>query len=167
MAAWHIPGSLRSSTKVPWPVTSRGSSRRLMPDPNRVAMGASSNRPGRDGGWGGGGGTRGDGAGGAGALLHDGGLPYRCDDVLVAGAAAEVPLKGMADLLLRGVGVGGQQVRRGHDHPGRAEAALEPVLLPERLLQRMEPSGRGQAFDGGDGVAFGLDGEHGAALHRP
>ena len=37
-----------------------------------------------------------------------------------------------------GAGVVGQQVDAGHDHAGRAVAALQAVLFPERLLQRVQ-----------------------------
>ena len=37
-----------------------------------------------------------------------------------------------------GFGVVAQQVDRGHDHPGRAEAALQAVLLVEGLLHRVQ-----------------------------
>src|SRR5687768_8528618 len=58
----------------------------------------------------------------------------RLDDVLVAGAAAEVAADRPSDLLLRRRRVALQQ-RRPHQHHRRgAEAALEPVLLVERLL---------------------------------
>src|SRR5687767_3825534 len=61
----------------------------------------------------------------------------RRDDVLVAGAAADVPFDGVADLVVGRVVVAGEQVGGGHDHPRRAEAALEAVLLPERGLEGM------------------------------
>ena len=73
-------------------------------------------------------------------LAHDGGGDADgVDDVLIAGAAAEISLQRVPDLLLGGVGVLREQIDRGEDHAGRAEAALQPVLLPERLLQRMQP----------------------------
>ena len=39
-------------------------------------------------------------------------------------------------------------------------------MLLERLLHRVQLAVRGQALDGGDLVAVGLDGEHRARLHR-
>src|SRR6185437_7923035 len=50
---------------------------------------------------------------------------YRLYDVLIAGAAAEIPLESVADLSLRRIGITAQQVDRGHDHSGRAVAALQ------------------------------------------
>src|SRR5215218_2442716 len=61
----------------------------------------------------------------------------RLDDVLIAGAAAEVALDALADLFLGRGRVVLQQVHGRHDHAGRAEPALEPVLLPEAALDRV------------------------------
>ena len=50
--------------------------------------------------------------------------------------------------------------------PGRAEAALQRVLLVEGPLHRVQRAVRaGQALDRGDLAAVGLDGQHRAALH--
>ena len=53
---------------------------------------------------------------------------------------------------------------RGEDHARRAEAALQPVLRPERLLQRRAAAVRREPLDGGDARAVGLHGEHRARL---
>src|SRR4051794_15654500 len=59
---------------------------------------------------------------GCGGALHlVGGLLHGPDDVLVAGAPAEVALDALADLVLAGIGVVTHQVDRGHDHPRGAE----------------------------------------------
>ena len=59
------------------------------------------------------------------------------------------------------------QIDRGHDHAGRAEAALQAVMLAERLLHRMQRRAvGGQALDGPDLVAVGHDRERGAGFHR-
>src|SRR3954454_18231924 len=73
---------------------------------------------------------------------HDG-----LDDVVVAGAAAEVALEVLAHLLLGRVRDALQHVDRGHDHAGGAEAALEPVVLAEGLLHRVQATTLGQALD--------------------
>src|ERR687893_2843156 len=78
-----------------------------------------------------------------GAAHLTGGLLHRADDVLVAGAAAEVALDALADLVLARVGVVVHQVDRGHDHPGGAEPALQAVHLVERLLHRVQFAVRG------------------------
>ena len=61
-----------------------------------------------------------------------------------------------------------EQVGGGHDHARRAEAALETVVVPERLLQRMELR-RPVAIPSIVVIvrAVRLDGEHRAALHGP
>ena len=88
------------------------------------------------------------------------------DDVVVAGAAAEIAFQPLADLLLGGIRVALHQVDRAHDHAGRTEAALQPVMLAERRLHRVQLAVFGQAFDGRDLRLRGLQREHGAALHR-
>src|SRR6185312_10824764 len=88
------------------------------------------------------------------------------DDVLVPGAAAQVAVDALADLLLGRRRIVLQQVDRRHDHARRAEAALERVPVVERLLNRMQRAVRpGQALDRGDRAAVGLDREDRAALH--
>jgi len=88
----------------------------------------------------------------------------RVDDVLIAGAAAEIAIERVADFLLGGVGVAFEELAGSHDHAGGAEAALEAVLVPESLLDGVEVAIGGEAFDGDDVAAVGLDREHGAAF---
>src|SRR5437764_7335230 len=73
---------------------------------------------------------------------------HRLDDVLVAGAAAQVAGQRPAHLLLGGIRVLLEQGRGGHHHARGAETALESVLLLETLLERMQLTGTGQALDG-------------------
>src|SRR4029077_18521807 len=87
------------------------------------------------------------------------------DDVVVAGTAAEVALEPQSDLLLGRGGVALEQLLRRHDHARGAEAALEAMLIPERLLQRMERRSVCQALDRRDLGAIGLDGEDRSGLH--
>src|SRR5439155_19314184 len=61
----------------------------------------------------------------------------------------------------------GEQLAGREDHSRRAEPALQPMLVPERLLHRMQLAVLRQAFDGGDGAPFGLDREQRAGLHGP
>ena len=86
-------------------------------------------------------------------------------DVVVAGATAVVALDGVAHLGLVRVRVACQQVGRAHDHARCAEAALQAVVVPERLLERMQPAFGGQALDGRDGRAVRLDRQDRARLH--
>ena len=90
----------------------------------------------------------------------------RGDDVLVAGAAADRARDRGADLILARVGVLVQQRARGHQHPRRAEAAMERVQLVEPLLDRVEPAVVLERFDGADLVALAHRGERRARLHR-
>ena len=59
-----------------------------------------------------------------------------------------------------------QQRAAGHHHARRAEAALQAVLLPEALLERVQLAVLLQALDGRDLAAVGLHREHGARLDR-
>src|SRR6478752_3458763 len=91
---------------------------------------------------------------------------HRFDDVLVAGAAAQVAGQRPAHVLLGRVGVLVEERLGGQHHARRAEAALQTVLLPEALLQRMQLAGASQALDGADLLSVGLHRQHGARLHR-
>src|SRR5688572_23778903 len=93
-----------------------------------------------------------------------GGLLAGLHDVHVASAAAQVAADPFSDLVLGGVGVVAAPPRGLHDHSRGAEAALEAVLVPERLLERMEAGAVGDALDGPDLATVGLDGEHRARL---
>src|SRR5579863_59776 len=97
-----------SSTYVAVPVMSRGSSRRRMRLPTRVsvfvvvvAMVLCLRRQGSHG----------------------------IDDVLVAGAAAQIAFKPLADLFVAGIGIALDDLFGGHDHSGSAETALQAVLV--------------------------------------
>src|SRR5438093_815588 len=100
-------------------------------------------------------------------LLPVRGVLYGVDDVLVAGAAAEVARETLADLALRWRRVVLQQRHGRHDHPRRAEPALQPVLFPEAFLQRMQATVGREALDRGDRRAVGLDRKDGAGLRAP
>src|SRR3990170_6495114 len=85
-----------------------------------------------------------------------GGVPDGADDLLVAGAAAEVPLQAVPDLPVVRVGVALEDLQRGQHHPRRTEAALQPVLLPDALLAAGELPVPGQALDREDVRPVGL-----------
>src|SRR6478672_3820151 len=68
------------------------------------------------------------------AALLSGGVLNRIDNVLVAGAAAEVAVQRMPDLGFCWIGIVGEQSLRCHEHSRRAVAALQAMLLPESLL---------------------------------
>src|SRR5439155_8690569 len=54
-----------------------------------------------------------------------------------------------------------------HNHPRRAEPALQPVFFPEAFLQRVQVAIRREALDRGDRRAVGLDREECAGLLAP
>src|SRR5713101_728870 len=60
------------------------------------------------------------------------------DDVHVARTPAEVAFEAPADLVFGRVWVLFQKIGRGHDESGRAVTALQSVLVPESLLDRVE-----------------------------
>src|SRR4051812_23868602 len=93
----------------------------------------------------------------------------RQNDVLVAGAAAEVALELLANgVVVQIVTLAMHDVDRGHDHAGRAEAALQAVILPERLLHRVQRRAiRRETLDGPDLVAVRHHRQRGAGLYRP
>src|SRR5438132_1247955 len=92
----------------------------------------------------------------------------RDNDVLVTGAAAQIAFKLLADDLVgKVVTPAVDQIDRGHDHSGRAEAALQTVMLAKGFLHRVQRRAIGrQPFDGLDLVAVGHDGQRGAGLYR-
>jgi hypothetical protein len=58
-----------------------------------------------------------------------------------------------------------QQIMRAHDHPGRAEAALQAVLLPKSFLNGVQFVALGQTLHGCDLKTVGLHRKHGAGFH--
>src|SRR5262245_52095241 len=82
---------------------------------------------------------------------------HRLDDRLIARAAADVPAERVDDLVFARRRLAGQQLVDRHHEPGRAETALEPVLLEERLLDRVQRAAVREALDGLDLGAVGLD----------
>src|SRR5512132_2314050 len=106
-------------------------------------------------------------AGSLGDLLARCGLD-RLDDVPVAGAAADVALERPRDLLVRRGRALSQQRGRAHQHPGRAVAALQRVMVAEGLLEPVQLLLLGESLDGLDRGAVRLDRQEHAALdERP
>src|SRR5262249_33224320 len=91
----------------------------------------------------------------------------RANDVRVARAAAQVALQAFAYLRVARPRIALQQRRGGHEETGCAEAALQPVLVPECLLQRVQLAVGGQSLDGPHMVTIDLDGEYRARLDGP
>src|ERR671931_2547229 len=140
-----MPGSFRSSRYFAAPVIMRGSSTRFIRAPMPLVVVSATwvviASPRRR----------------LGGRFVDG-----LDDVLVAGAAAEIALEPAPDVRIgEPVAVGAEALDPGHDHARRAEAALDCVALPERLLERMQLAALRQALDRRDLAAVRLDGQHG------
>ena len=106
------------------------------------------------------------------AVLHvvvlplSGGVLDGSDDFVVAGAAAEIAREVEADFVFGRLRVLGQEPFALHDEAGSADAALQRGSFEERLLDRVQPGRRGDAFDRANGRPFGLDGQHEAAIDR-
>src|SRR5712671_7859585 len=60
------------------------------------------------------------------------------DNALIAGAATEISRDRDANLLLGRIGIVAQEFDQRGQHAGRAEAALQPVIIAEGLLQRVQ-----------------------------
>ena len=89
------------------------------------------------------------------------------DDILIAGAAAEIAGQRLAHLVFGWRGVFAQEGRHGHQDARRAVAALQAVMLVHRLLERMQLAGTGcEPLDGPEFMAIGLHREHQAGTHR-
>ncbi len=72
--------------------------------------------------------------------MHCGGAgDHRIDDVLVAGAAADVAFEPVADLRFAQHRPVGSECDGGHQHPRGAESALQAMMFAKRLLHRMQP----------------------------
>ena len=78
----------------------------------------------------------------AGSAGFGGGLLDGFEDTHVAGAAAEVSGEAFLDFRESGVRVFGQEMMRGKDHAGGADAALRATVLQEALLDGMEVRGQ-------------------------
>ena len=77
---------------------------------------------------------------GAGILTQQAGrLLHRFNHLGVAGAAAEISRKRVADFLRRRIGIVVEQGLGRHQHAGAAEAALQPAAVLESLLDRVQP----------------------------
>src|SRR5690606_1188532 len=92
------------------------------------------------------------------------GMQHGFNDLCIAGAAAQIARQPALHFFDTGVRIVLEQVARGHDHAGRAIAALQSAALHETFLQRMERVAPRQAFDRRDLAAVHLRGQHQAGL---
>ena len=151
IAPCSIPGSAMSSTNVPMPRMNRASSlRRTGPyapfiGGHRVIPTTAAAR--------------------AGSLVF-GGPPHGPDDVLVAGAPAQLAGDRLPDLVGRRVRVVVEQPAGGQHHARRAEPALQAVALGEALLHRVQLGPVGQTLHGAHPAAVGHRRQHRARLDR-
>src|SRR5580704_5870283 len=96
-----------------------------------------------------------------------GGVLNGLDDVLVAGAAAEIARNAGADVVFARVRVLLKQPPGAGDHAGSAKPTLQAMHLAKAFLERMQRSIRSSnPLDGDDRGAVGLHREDGAGLHR-
>src|SRR5947207_906202 len=101
--------------------------------------------------------------------LHAAGrVEHRFDDVMVAGAAADVAFQLLPDGgLVELAAIALHDIDRRHDHAGGAIAALQAVIVAERGLHRVQFVALGDALDRGDAGAGRLAGQYGAGFYRP
>src|SRR5262249_43878799 len=95
-----------------------------------------------------------------------GGILNRADNILIAGAPAEIAGDAPADVLVARTRVLFKQCVGGKQHPRRAESTLQPMLLLKAFLQRMELAVLHEAFHGEDLAAIGLDSKDRARFYR-
>src|ERR1700684_2330025 len=97
-----------------------------------------------------------------------GGIEYRLDDVMIAGAAADIALELLAQRHLIEVrSMAFDDVDRGHDHAGSTVTALQSVIVTEGGLHRMQFVALCDALDGGDAGAVGLSHQYRAGFDGP
>jgi len=90
----------------------------------------------------------------------------RLENLLIAGAAAQIAGERIADLIPRRMWMLVEQRLRGHQDARRAIAALRGAEIRERFLQRMQSSIRDEPFHGHHASPVTLDAEHEAREHR-
>src|SRR6202040_1960677 len=97
-----------------------------------------------------------------------GGVEHRFDDIVVAGAAADIAFQLLPDgVLVEVAAVPVDDIDRRHDHARGAIAALQPVIVAECSLHWMQDVPLRNTLDGGDIGAVGLSDEHRAGFDRP
>src|SRR6266511_13585 len=95
-----------------------------------------------------------------------GGVLNRLDDLHIAGAAAQMPDHGVADLVLARIGVLVEQRLCRQDESRGAEAALDAALLHEGFLDLIELAAVSERCDGLDVLALRLHRQIEAGVDR-
>src|SRR4051812_36144807 len=88
------------------------------------------------------------------------------NDPRIGAAAADIPLHVLEDLLAAGIRILLQQRYPGHDHPGRAVAALHGARLEKSFLQRMQPAVALETLDGDDRLIADAAGRRHTGAYR-
>lgn len=86
--------------------------------------------------------------------------------MLIACAAAQVSVQAVADFVVGGAWIAGQDLHGGQHHARSAEPALQAVLLPEAFLDGMKFPVSCQTLDGQDLRPVRLDRQKRAGLYR-
>ena len=84
----------------------------------------------------------------------------------VSGATTEVADQCVADFVFGRFAVCPDELGHIHQYAGTAKAALQSMMVVERLLQRVQLSIDGKPFDRRNRTTVGLHGKHQAGLHR-
>ena len=100
------------------------------------------------------------------AVLHVARQLHRVENLLIAGAAADIAAETLLDLLPVGVRVGAQRGGRRHHHARDAIAALAGAHLVEGFLQEAQLTAGGERLDALDGRALRLGHRQQAGLHQ-
>src|SRR4029450_13750844 len=91
----------------------------------------------------------------------------RLNDIVIAGATADVALEFFTDRCLIRLAPSTHDIKCHHHHARGAVAALKAVILTKSRLHRVEGGlGRGQSLNGGDRRALALERGHGARFYR-
>src|ERR1700730_1612258 len=85
---------------------------------------------------------------------------HRANDLVVAGAAAQVAGEPITYFGFGRIGIAIEQRPRGYQNSGGADATLRSIEFEEIALQRMQFLALRHAFDGFDLFAVGLDRKH-------
>src|SRR5262249_42458724 len=87
------------------------------------------------------------------------------DDVLIAGTATEIRRQHVEQIAIGDIGFALKHADGQHQEAGRAETALQAVMIHEGLLDRVQLFAICQPFDRPDLTAVRLHGKHQAGAH--